>query len=175
MYWWYFAGHPKKQKSCEVTYTKTFDQARLARIGNNTFLAYLTTTTVEERCERGLPETTHVTCLINIVLIEPGCLLDAWNYQTEGIYQTNMNSTQSEENLPAPVILPEWEMAVDMNMSGIFLDYPHLQEIKIPSFHQIDDTLERDVINALKNSAYNGMKTGVFGLLVSVPWLPYWE
>ena len=57
-------GHPEKQKSCEVTYTKTFDQARLAI---NTFLAYLTTTMVEERCERGLPETTPITSPINIV------------------------------------------------------------------------------------------------------------
>ena len=113
------SGHQEKQKSCEVTYTKTFDQAQLARISRNTFLADLTTTTVEEKCRSGWPETTCVTSPISIVSIEPGWLLDAGNYQIEGFYQTNKNSTQRVENFPALVILPQWEMATDMNMSGI--------------------------------------------------------
>ena len=96
---------------------KTFDQVWQARKGINT---YLTTTTVEERCERGLPETTHVTSPINIVSIKPACLLDAGKHQIEGIYQTNKNSPHREENLAAPVILPQWEMAADMNMPGVF-------------------------------------------------------
>ena len=137
---------------------------------------------MEERCKGGLPESTCVTSPINI---EPGCLLDAGNYQIEGIYQTNKNSTQREENLPAPVILPQLEMAADMNMSGIFLDYPHLQEMKIPSFHQIDDILEmhaeKDVINALKDSVYQWYEDwsiSVIGLLalitlLGVAWFTY--
>ena len=60
-----------------------------------------------------------------------------------------------------------------MNMSGIFLEYPHLQEIKIPSFHQIDDTLEmhaeRDIINAIKNSAYKWYKDWSIWVIGSLP------
>ena len=113
---------------------------------------------MEERCKNGLPETTRVNTLVNIVTIEPGCLLDAGNYQIEGVYQSRQNaSDDDDENLPAPVIMPQWDLA-DMNMSEIFMDYPHLQKIQIPNFHQIDDTLdihaERNVINALKKSAY---------------------
>lgn len=154
------SGHQEKQKACEVTYTTTFDQAKLARIGTNTFLAYLTSTTVEERCKEGLPETVSVTAPINIITIEPGCLMDAGNYQIEGTYQQTFNSSEEkeEDSLLAPVILPQWELAAGINVSDTFLRYPHLREIKIPSFHRIDDTLEihaeRDVINALKDSKY---------------------
>ena len=125
---------------------------------------------VEERRERGLLETTHVTSPINMVSIEPGCLLDPGNYQIEGIYHTNKNSTHREENLPAPVILPQWEMAADMNMSGILGDYPHIQEVKIPSFQQTDNTLEmhaeRDVINAYQ--WYEDWSIWVIGLLALI-------
>ena len=54
----------------------------------HTFLAYLMTSVVEERCKNGLPETTHVTSLINTIKSQ-----DVRNYLIKEIYQTNMNTT----------------------------------------------------------------------------------
>ena len=130
----------------------------LIEVGHNLFLVYLEVDQVEERCVGQTPTFSPVTTAISLVQITPECLLDARNFQIEATTYRVVNSTSQSRHLLKPVLLDDWAQVTAVNISDVFLENPHLSQLRVPSFEHLTTYTgngEKDRVEDIMNdSAY---------------------